>query len=94
MKKAASTRPVTVRFSLGEYQRLLDEAENSSGNVADVIRLAWAEYQKLQKQEDLLLRLEQRLTYSVFELLVTMTKADEEKKSEIRAKLNERGIQW
>lgn len=94
MKKQATTKPVTVRFSLGEYQKLLEEAEQQGGNIADILRASWSSYQNSQQHEDLLLRLEQRLKHCVFEILITMTKADENKRNLIIESLREKGIQW
>ncbi|MES9859249.1 MAG: hypothetical protein ABW160_18910 [Candidatus Thiodiazotropha sp. 4PDIV1] len=94
MRKPATTKAVTTRFSLSEYEKLAEAAEKCSGTVADVIRDAWHHYQQRQHIEQQLLQLEQRLKHSTFESLLAITNLDDDARENALQKLRDKGVNF
>ncbi|HGZ7313011.1 TPA: hypothetical protein ACOL2D_002358 [Vibrio parahaemolyticus] len=63
-------KPVTVRFSMTDYNDIAAEAENHNTTTADIIRKAWKGYQEHQNTLALLTRFESRIIASTFEICV------------------------
>lgn len=94
MKKQPTTKAVTTRFSISDHMKLLQIAENKGSTVGDVIRESWRHYQQRQHIEQQLLQLEQRLKYSTFETLISITNLDEKAKQNAIEKLKLSGIEF
>lgn len=88
-------RAVTARFPLDDYAAIVQVAESRGATVADVLRHAWQSYQQQQDFQQLLQRLEARLTKRIFEACVAAGGLDESERrealSEYKAKISHGG---
>jgi len=74
------TKPVTVRFSLNDYNILLRDAEQQNVAIAEMIRIAWSNY---KQQEDIDVKLresEQRMMKKSFEIVAAVANLDEQER--------------
>lgn len=83
-------RAVTTRFPLDDYAAIVQIAESRGATVADVLRQAWQSYQQQQEINELLQRLEGRLTKRIFEACVAAGGLDEAERKEALIEFKER----
>jgi hypothetical protein len=76
-------KPVTVKFSYGDYLNLADEAERSGTTIAHIVRESCLHYKKLQQVSEQLVAMEQRQQTILFEMLSATLGLTPEKKSEV-----------
>ncbi|MEZ9109912.1 hypothetical protein AB9R85_14230 [Vibrio cyclitrophicus] len=76
-------KPVTVRFSMNDYNAITAEAENHNTTTADIIRKTWKGHQEHQNILALLAKFESRIIASTFEICVATIglTTDERKKA-------------
>jgi len=61
-------KAVTVRFPMGDYLEIVNEAEAQNTTSADVVRRAWKSYQDNKNLIIKLMQLERRLVKNTFEI--------------------------
>lgn len=83
-------RAVTARFPLDDYAAIVQVAEARAATVADVLRQAWHSYQQQQEINQLLQRLESRLTKRVFEACVAAGGLNDAERKEALAEFRAR----
>lgn len=66
--KQPNQKPVTVRFPMGDYLNLVNEAEEKNTTTAEVVRQAWANHREQKNLMRMFSTLEQRLLNAMFEI--------------------------
>jgi Lon protease-like protein len=85
-------KPVTVKFTMGDYLMMADEAERSGTTVAQVVRESCSHYKKLQQVQEQLIAMEQRQQKVLFEVLSAALNLSLKKKQAILAILENNGV--
>jgi len=82
------TKPLTVRFSLHDYQILLRDAEENNVTIAEMMRIAWRSYKQQEDINMTLRELEQRLIKKNFEVVAAVANLDDQERRIARKKIN------
>lgn len=90
MAKNETTKAVTARFSMGDYEKLVDKAEREKSAIADVIRNAVHESFYSDK---IIMRIDQvnrQMVDSMFTLMSELLELTESEREEALKKVNVR----
>ena len=82
------TKPVTVRFSLNDYNILLRDAEQQNVAIAEMIRIAWSNYKQQENIDVKLRESEQRMMKKSFEIVAAVANLDEQERRLAIKKIN------
>jgi hypothetical protein len=85
-------KPVTVKFTNGDYLGLADEAERSGTSIAQIVRESCLHYRQLCAVQEQLAQMEQRQQIALFEMLSATLELNSEKKLRVLALLAEKGV--
>ncbi|MDU0353830.1 hypothetical protein RS130_07730 [Paraglaciecola aquimarina] len=80
--KHLQQKAITVRFSIADYLKIEQEAENLGSNLADVMRKAWIAYNSSQDFKTDLKNSENRLISKIFEVCSAVQGLTEQEREE------------
>ena len=88
--KSLTQKAITARFSMYEYQKIEELAEQNGSNLAEVIREAWRSYSKKNDQSKELENLKSSLLRQTFEVCSAVAGLSEGERIEAITELKER----
>ncbi|MEY8214746.1 MAG: hypothetical protein RPR97_09720 [Colwellia sp.] len=88
--KSLSQKAITARFSILEYQKIEEVAEQNGSNLAEVIRDAWRSYKKKDEYSKELDRLKDNLLKQTFEVCSAVAGLSDDERVEAISELKER----
>lgn len=94
MKANEASKAVTARFSMQDYLKIQEEAEQRGCTIADVIRNSWSEHQQQHQVKQQLLRLEQRQRKTIFEMLCVVVGLQPAERKAAIHRLKDLGMKW
>lgn len=88
--KSLTQKAITARFSISEYQKIEELAEQNGSNLAEVIREAWRSYKKKSDIAQELENLKANLLKQTFEVCSAVAGLSENERVEAISELKER----
>lgn len=88
--KSLTQKAITARFSISDYQKIEEVAEQQGSNLAEVIREAWRSYKKKSDLSEELESLRSNLLKQSFEVCAAVAGLDEKERIEAISELKER----
>ncbi|MFT5964980.1 MAG: putative Fe-S radical SAM superfamily protein PflX [Flavobacterium sp.] len=88
--KSLTQKAITARFSISEYQKIEELAEQNGSNLAEVIREAWRSYKKENDISKELDSLKVNLLKQTFEVCSAVAGLSEDERVEAISELKER----
>ncbi|WP_440876443.1 hypothetical protein [Thalassotalea sp. PLHSN55] len=88
--KSLTQKAITARFSISEYQKIEELAEQNGSNLAEVIREAWRSYKKKNDIAKELESLKATLLKQTFEVCSAVAGLSEDERVEAISELKER----
>jgi hypothetical protein len=88
--KSLTQKAITARFSMTEYQKIEELAEQSGSNLAEVLREAWRTYKKKNDTSKELEKLKTSLLKQTFEVCSAVAGLTENERVEAITELKER----
>jgi uncharacterized protein YydD (DUF2326 family) len=88
--KSLTQKAITARFSISEYQKIEELAEQNGSNLAEVIREAWRSYKKKNDISRELETLKTSLLKQTFEVCSAVAGLSEDERVEAISELKER----
>jgi len=88
--KSLTQKAITARFSITEYQKIEELAEQNGSNLAEVIREAWRSYKKKDDISKELESLKTNLLKQTFEVCSAVAGLSEDERVEAISELKER----
>jgi len=88
--KSLTQKAITARFSISEYQKIEELAEQNGSNLAEVIREAWRSYKKKDDISRELESLKANMLKQMFEVCSVVAGLSEDERKEAISELKER----
>ncbi|MBE0459947.1 hypothetical protein [Pseudoalteromonas prydzensis] len=88
--KSLTQKAITARFSISEYQKIEELAEQNGSNLAEVIREAWRSYKKKDDLSKDLQKLKLELLKQTFEICSSVAGLNEHERTEAINELKKR----
>tara|TARA_R110001583_G_scaffold19264_1_gene75574 strand:+ start:1797 stop:2099 length:303 start_codon:yes stop_codon:yes gene_type:complete len=88
--KSLTQKAITARFSITEYQKIEELAEQNGSNLAEIIRDAWRSYKKESDNSQDLEKLKTSLLKQTFEVCSAVAGLSEDERVEAIAELKDR----
>ena len=88
--KSLTQKAITARFSISEYQKIEELAEQNGSNLAEVIREAWRSYKKKSDIANELESLKANLLKQTFEVCSAVAGLSENERVEAISELKQR----
>jgi hypothetical protein len=88
--KSLTQKAITARFSISEYQRIEELAEENGSNLAEVIREAWRSYKKVHDLSRNLEVLQNSLLKQTFNICSAVAGLNEKERADALEELKDR----
>lgn len=88
--KSLTQKAITARFSISDYQKIEELAEQNGSNLAEVIREAWRSYKKKNDISNELERLKTNLLKQTFEVCSAVAGLSDDERIEAISELKQR----
>ncbi|MBJ7537194.1 hypothetical protein [Marinomonas transparens] len=88
MSKKNVNRAITVRFSASDYNRIVHDAEQKNGSVAEHIRAIISANDEQLSLDQRLVDLERRITNKTFSIVCAVANLSEHEREMVKMRLN------
>ena len=88
--KSLTQKAITARFSISEYQKIEELAEQQGSNLAEILREAWRSYKKKDQYSKELDTLKDNLLKQTFEVCSALAGLSDDERVEAISELKER----